>query len=570
MDRWINVFEQLLTRGIAPQQYPSSDHFPTYNDDANNMMSSLHLDTDDEPRSRALGASSRANSVRFDETANQNHFSSHSARPSFDYPSRQSSGYSGLQMAERTPSHKSEGRSTSVHSLRSLASGRTSSINLDDGTGDTSPMDTPGLSPGQKILGPAPAIIRCWAERIFKNENAYHVAVGSGSCRSWIDLRLIKKLGVEQAIVSHDDEGGLRTMMLRLYFVDGVHNIKDAPKRVHQGRNNDILMPSLELDFCVLENTSSDLANKAIQIYLGADILQDRQADILFSSQKFTILDNDDKRVSMPIRRPEDVASFNTLRLTGDPPPNVSPNTAEVSVPPPDTPYLNGLGRSSTVYTPSTTASPPPAAPPGLPTNAGKYRPPGALAAEHGSSDSTKQSAAGSDVETRPVSRQSASSRPSLSLLNTRHDEPSAQPGSQPSTVPASSSSERWGGWRRDAASTTPASAAANGGSMDFAAASKGRETSYARKETGMKVLKPKMANRTFSGSTSASTAIATPSTATASPSDGRTTSRFFPEARSRGDVDSEARSAQKENQGLLKASRTNPIGSASAFSWAK
>lgn len=524
------------------------------------MMSSLHLDAEDEPRSRALGATSRANSVRFDETANQNHFSSHSSRPSLDYTSRQSSGYSGgLHMNERTPSHKSEGRASSAHSMRSLASGRASSLGLDDGTGDSSPLDTPAIAPGQLILGPAPAIIRVWLDRNFKNETVHYAAACTGSARSWIDSRLIQKLSIEGAVRSNDR--GPRTLLWRLYFTEGVQD----PKSSTRSRSPICRMPSLELEFCVVERGTTEAESKAIQIVIGSDVLRNQAADIMFSQNKIFMLDNEGKKLTIPLVRPEDPAVFNTLALRADAPAS-SLRSTEAEMPLKDQLYqLNGLGKgSSSIYTPSATASPPP-----TDSSSGKYRPPGALAAESGSSEPTKLGAPGSDVEARPVSRQSSSSRPSLSMLNTRQDDASSQGSSQPAQ-PSAGSSSIWGSWRsRDGApsSATPAASTTGAGSMDWGAASKGRETSYTRKETGMKVLKPKTASRTFSGT------AATPTTAgTSSPAEGRNTSRFFPGGRDSGEeVSSETKPNAKETQTPVSSkpsSKANPIGSGSAFNW--
>jgi hypothetical protein len=119
-----------------------------------------------------------------------------------------------------------------------------------------------------------------------------------------------------------------------------------------------------------------------------------------------------------------------------------------------------------------------------------------------------------------------------------------------------------WSNWRRDGATsaTTPS------GGLDWANAGKSRETSYQRKESGIKVLKPKTASRTIS-STAASTA------STNSGADGK--SRFFDDGRR---IDSNI-DAKKENPNPASSSnagnvpgapkaKSNPIGGGSAFSW--
>lgn len=105
----------------VPLQQPPVDQFQHFDDEANNMISSLHLDADDEPR-RSMGATSRANSVRFDETANTNHFS-HSSRASGDFMLRTSSALGGLQLGERSMSYKSGARQlATLASLRCFRS----------------------------------------------------------------------------------------------------------------------------------------------------------------------------------------------------------------------------------------------------------------------------------------------------------------------------------------------------------------------------------------------------------------------------------------------------------------
>ncbi|KAK4546614.1 hypothetical protein LTR36_001831 [Oleoguttula mirabilis] len=549
----------------APLQQPPADQFRGFDDEANNLMSSLHLDAEDEPR-RGMGANSRANSVRFDESANQNHFS-HSSRPSADLLSRTSSGLGGLQLTERSSSHKSDGRASSAHSMRSAASGRANSLNLDTGysLGDSnrSPFDTPALAPGLLLLGSVPAIIRCWMNTNFKHDALLYAAVCTGSYRSYLDLCLIHKLGFEDSI-SSDDEG-IRTIELPVYFPEAVPH----PASSRSGSPAPQL-PTLTVDFQVVESTTSEAETKAIQIFLGSDVLRAHNADILFSSNSMTLFDDERSKLSIPLVRPENEAAFRGLYVTSG---------APQSAPPPsrlakgvrEQPYLNGLGQgSSAASLSSAAASPPP----------GKYRPPGAIAAEVGTSESAKAGAAGSDSEVRPASGQSNSSRPPLSLLNTSAEGPDQPVDSSAQTTPLRSGSSPaiWSNWRRDgttaSAATTPQSS-----SLEWAGASKAREASYQRKDTGIKVLKPKTTSRTFSTASASSVAAAA-----ASPL-GESRSRFFDEGRRRSGFDDAqgARAAvgdvAAKKDGPIPAAaaaaalaapktKANPIGGGSAFSW--
>ncbi|KAI7008575.1 UCH-domain-containing protein [Hortaea werneckii] len=541
----------------APLQQPPADQFRGFDDEANNLMSSLHLDAEEEPR-RGMGATSRANSVRFDESANQNHFS-HSTRPSVDFLSRTSSGLGGLQMTERTSSHKSDGRASSVHSMRSAASGRASSLNLDTGYGlgdaNRSPLDTPGLAPGLLLLGSVPAIIRCWMNTNFKHDALLYAAVSTGSYKSFLDVRLIQKLGFEEHIKPEED--GVRTVELPVYFPEAVPH--PASSRSSSPAPQ---LPTLTVNFQVVE-TALGTESKAIQIFLGSDTLRAHSADILFSSNSMTLLDDERSKLSIPLVRPENEATFNSLHTTSSAPQTAVPAAKAAEQVKERPPFLNGLGRESPgASISSATASPPP----GL----GKYRPPGVLAAETHLAYPAKAGATGSGSDSRPASRASSMSRPSSTLPKT-----SAEPSEQQSADSAGQSgmprpgggSAIWGNWRQGSIalpSSTPQPAG-----LDWANAGKNREISYQRKDTGIKVLKPKSASRTVS--TSSTAASAAPS-----PADGK--SRFFDEGRRRSGVDDPtAKPAQgelkKENQSTstnaaAPKTKANPIGGASAFSW--
>ncbi|KAK0366970.1 hypothetical protein LTR91_002865 [Friedmanniomyces endolithicus] len=553
----------------APVQQPPSDQFRGFDDEAINLMSSLHLDAEDEPR-RAMGANSRANSVRFDESANQNHFS-HSSRASLDFMSRTSSGLGGLQMTERTTSHKSDGRASSAHSMRSAASGRASSLNLESGfsLGDsnTSPVDTPALAPGLLLLGFVPAIVRCWMNTNFKHDALLYAAVCTGSYKSYLGLRLIQKLGFEASITS--DEANNRTVHLPVYFPEAVTH--PASSRSSSPAPQ---LPTLTVRFQVVDQAAGHETN-AIQIYLGSDILRAHSADILFSSNSMTLFDDDRSKLSIPLVRPEDEGAFKGLYVSTGSPHASQPVSKPVEAVK-EILLLNGHGNGSS----AASASSSPASP--LP---GKYRPPGVLAAISGPADLVKLGATGSDIDVRPASRASNASRPSLTMISTstEAEEVPVDAGAQTTPLQSGSSPAIWGSWRRDggasSATSTPVSS-----SQDWAGAGRTREASYQRKESGIKVLKPKTASRTFSTSATVTAAAA------ASPGLGDGKSRFFDEGRRRSGADtsvgkpavieearkdtlalsavaSGGRAASASAAGAPKT-KANPIGGGSAFSW--
>ncbi|KAF2715927.1 UCH-domain-containing protein [Polychaeton citri CBS 116435] len=501
----------------TPQQAPR-DRFRDFDDEANNLMSSLHLDADEEPRNpRGLGAASRANSVRFDETANQNHFA-HSSRSSFDFPSRNSSGLGGLQLNERSSSHKSDGRASSVHSMRSAASGRANSLNLDTGysLGDAgrSPLDPPGLAPGVLLMGSVPAIIRCWMNTNFKHDALLYAAICTGSFKSYLDLRLIHKLGFQDQIDVADD-GHARTVDLPVFFPEAVPH--PASSRSSSPAPQ---LPTITVCFEVIERTeyADNDEDKSIQIFIGSDTLKAHNADILFSTNTVTLFDDDRSKLNIPLVRPENESTFKSLRVTGDAHLHKPPPTPLADVEKEYRPYLNGLGQNlSVISTSKDTVSPPPG---------GEHRPPSPSTDLNDSLQSRKLGAIGSENGSHLASARpspSPSIRPSLSSINTRSESADSESLGSSGPVRSGSSPAIWSNWRRDTGPSTTAIAPAQSNSLDWATK---------RKESGMKILKPKSASRTTS------TQYAAPVVA---PSPGEGKSRFFDHGSRRS---SDARSA--------------------------
>lgn len=511
-----------------------------------------------------MGATSRANSVRFDESANQGHWA-HASRSSLDFMPRSTSSLGGLPMNERSSSHKSDGRASSVHSVRSAASGRASSLNLDTAYGLGEPTrrspETPIIAPGLLLLGSVPAIIRCWMNTNFKHDSLLYAAIASASYKSHIDSRLIQGLGFEDRTM--DSPLGGRVIQLPVYFPEAVPHAASSRSSSPAPQ-----VPTLTIEFNIVDHDHETSDSKTIQIFLGSDALRAHNADILFSSNTLTLYDDDQCKLSIPLVRPENEATFNRLHTTGEvrfhePPQHEMPEETAVQ----HRTHLNGLGQNmpgSAAVSLSAASS----------LIGEKYRPPGVIAA--GSTEvSPRPSEGGRSTPERPSSRENASFRPSLSLLGTRSEsrEPTQDVGSSQSTPAHTSTSPAiWSSWRREAPS--------QGGQADASSSAKKQETGYQRRDTGIKVLKPTRTNsRAFSG----------PATASPSPADGR--SRFFDEGKRRGPSEggagddkqitapslSRKSSSTKENQssagaavgaGTAVRTRTNPAGGASAFSW--
>jgi len=548
---------------LAPLQTPSNEQFKDFDDESTNLIGSLHLDADDEPR--RMGATSRANSVRFDESANQGHWS-HASRSSLDFMPRSASSLGGVAMNERTSSHKSEGRASSVHSVRSAASGRASSLNMDTTYSLTesgrSPLETPGVAPGLLVLGSVPSIIRCWMNTDFKHNALLYAAVSSASHKSHLDVRLLHKLGFQDRIVQ--SVSGDRTVELPVYFPEAVphpvsvRSSSPAPQ-----------VPSLTIEFTVVDHVSDNGESMSIQIFIGSDTLRRNNADIMFSSNSMTLFDDEQCKLSIPLVRPENEAVFNRLYTTGATTSDLKTIGTTDDTPIQHDALLNGLGQklkevSDTAKATSSASS-----------SSGKYRPPGVIAAESGASSPRRSEDEATVDETVPTREGATAGRTPLQVSTERAEvkDTSSEAGSwQPTSAQASPAI--WSNWRRD----TPS----QNSQFDWTGSGKKQDGGYQRRDTGIKVLKPmRTASRTVSLSASSP-----------SPADGK--SRFFDEGKKRSGMDTMASDEKrtrapslgrslsgnaKENQQAAGAgsgagaetapkTRTNPIGGASAFSW--
>lgn len=469
-----------------------------------------------------MGATSRANSVRFDESANQGHWA-HASRSSIDFLPRSASSMGGLGMTERTSSHKSDGRASSVHSVRSAASGRASSINLD--LGYASPVDTPAVAPGLLILGPVPAIVRCWINTNFKHDALLYAAVSTASYKSQIDLRIVQNLGLEDFII--ESAAGTRLISLPIYFAEAVpHPISTrssspAPQ-----------VPSVTVEFNIVGPSQTTFESKAIQIVIGSDVLRSRNADILFSSNSMALYDDDQCKLSIPLVRPENEDTFNSLFVSSAPP--LPPRSEGLTQQ--NQPQLNGLGQTEPIASatepdfdvetapePITEVVQPPV-----------QKPLTSLVPSRSRQQSLSTKAA--PLETKDVSTSAQTSSP-------------AQPVSSPSI---------WSNWRRETSSQANASDAGN--------TTKSKDNGYQRRDAGIKVLRPtRTISRTFSGASVSSSTVA----------DGK--SRYFDEGKKRvgadtvaGEEKTSSRKIVGDSQDELVTSKTraNPAGGASAFSW--
>ncbi|KAJ5542528.1 hypothetical protein N7535_004950 [Penicillium sp. DV-2018c] len=257
--------------------------------------SAVGFDGEEEPRRGA----SRANSVRFDESAI--HGYGQASRPGTEPPVRTGSGLSTHPLLERTFSHQSDGRLSS--SGQSHHSARTNSLRLITRLSGTTPIESPLMPPpGLFLLGPVPAIVRCWLTDDFTNSSLLYAAVCSGSYVSTLSLSTVRNAGMENMIVREDD---VQYIKLPLYLPEAlIHPSSSRPGTpTHQ-------VPAVTIRFVVRD---TDAGSNAIQIIIGSDVMRAHNADILFSQDKLVMVDDEHNRISVPLVRPEQDSVFKTL-----------------------------------------------------------------------------------------------------------------------------------------------------------------------------------------------------------------------------------------------------------------
>lgn len=292
---------------------PHNDVFDDLDEQGEQLLGSLHLGpTEEEPVRR--GAASRANSVRFDESAlHGSSWGGQNNRHSGDFgPVRPGSGL----MMERSLSHKSDGRHSSaghsVHSHHSVASGRASSLGLDTnfmvGDDDDESFDIPGPPPSFYVLGTVPSIVRCWLTTNFAHGTLLYADVCTGSQKSTVDFSLLKELDLLDEI--QRDVDGVWRARLNVYFAEAV-----ITQHSNRSGSTPGPVPSAGVYFEVVGTEPGVQAqnNKAIRIYLGSDALRAHSADVMFSQNTMTLYSSERDRLQVPFVRPEDEAAFRNI-----------------------------------------------------------------------------------------------------------------------------------------------------------------------------------------------------------------------------------------------------------------
>lgn len=510
---------------LVPLQQPRAEDFSNFDTNPSNLIGNLQLDADEEPR--RLGTTSRANSVRFDETANHAHWAQASRSSSLELLSRNGSGLGGLSMSERSFSHKSDGRQSSAgHSVHSATSGRANSLT---GYGLNTPVEPPALAPGYFYMGPVPAIIRCWLTTNFKHGTLLYAAVCSGSYASYLDIRLINRLGFQDRVTKSTGEPP--KIKLPVYLSEAVP--VSASSRSSSAAPE---LPCVDVEFQVVERSADEADTKTVQIILGSDMLRRHNADILFSTDQLILYDDECSKLQIPLVRPEDEKAFKSLFTMSGGPNSVS-ETASIEKTH-DTPAEpTSTGTSSTNDRPAV-ASP-------------RLNGFGHAGDSH------------DDAESRSLEQ-----RPLLGLSTNRMEaKDTATEASPTSAGPRSGTSPAiWSNWRRDTDKPS---------SLDWGNAGKSTDSKYQRRDTGIKVLKPmKASSRVLSSGTSQSS-----STATSGQSrffdDGKrrisnVSSNEAGEPQLRRSVSGEKAKEVVPTSTKLRTSTANPVGGASAFGWMK
>ncbi|KAF4121240.1 hypothetical protein GMORB2_2202 [Geosmithia morbida] len=314
---WNSPFPGILSG--TPQHGPVSqpDDFDDFDEQGDQLLGSLHLGpAEEEPVRR--GAASRANSVRFDESAlHGSSWAGHTRRPSGDLtPARPGSGL----FMERSLSHKSDGRHSSaghsVHSHHSMASGQASSLGLDTNFAveddDDSSLDIPGPPPAFYILGTVPSIVRCWLTTNYAHATLLYADICTGSQKSTVDDSLVKELGLGDEA----ERGADGTWRIRLNVY-----LSEAVVVHHSGRSPSLDRP-IPFISVLFEITGTDgpgtlgEGGGGVRIFIGSDALRAHSADIMFSRNTMILYGDDKSRLRVPFVRPEDETSFENISTT--------------------------------------------------------------------------------------------------------------------------------------------------------------------------------------------------------------------------------------------------------------
>ncbi|KAI5779711.1 hypothetical protein EDC01DRAFT_291837 [Geopyxis carbonaria] len=294
-----------FTQQPNPPEQPSN-FGNGFDSQQNLVLSGLQLDEVDVPRRGA----SRANSVRFDDSATTNHWIHDNSPGASDYfgGHRSSSNVGGYPMTERSSSHKSDQRSDGRQSsMRSFGGvDLTHSFEGENGnfhaSGQVNDILDSCLHPAITATGSAPAIVRCWLNSA-SFEPLLYAVVCTGSARSSVEMSLITRLGLQDLIEQREKEAHIRLTVF----------LADAISQQRTGATGPPKMIRVAVDFVVLSSRHQTNANDEIGIFLGSDFLSSYTVDVLFSERHLLLHVDDGRKVFVPFRRPDSEKKFSDI-----------------------------------------------------------------------------------------------------------------------------------------------------------------------------------------------------------------------------------------------------------------
>lgn len=574
----------------GPVQMPNNEVFDDFDDEqGQNLLGSLHLDADEEPTRR--GAASRANSVRFDEATLHASNWGQSARHSGEFgPARPGSGLGGPTLMERSFSHKSDGRHSSaghsVHSFHSVASGRTSSLGLDlllgssrdDDDDDSSPIEITRPPPGLMFLGPVPSIVRCWLTTQYAHDTLLYAVVCTGSQKSTLDYSLLKELNlVDEA---HRNINGVLHASLPVYFAEAT--VAQSSSRSSSPSRRQVPYINVDFEITGTENAEVGDHKQAIRIFVGSDTLTSNSADLLLSQNRMTLFGNGDDRdrLSVPFVRPEDESTYRHITTL-----NVVPEKPKLNASAPA--FVSGDPRPQTAVVPDqaeTSVSH---------TDAGESELPSPFSSTTNQPAYSSKTTATSAPSDSGSERQQRDTAPSVEESIGKENATNSDGGGR-----RDSTAGIWGSWRQGGSAGGGEAAQRENGLSGYQPAGRGGRN--------MKILKPQKSVSISSSATRNGTGFDTPATSRSSgefsrrKSQGAASSTFDPNGSSspvpaptvRWDTvrrsvsaatpsalssnsggapptpTSTSTSATTDNKPKAPATRANPVGGASAFSW--
>ena len=176
------------------------------------------------------------------------------------------------------------------------------------GSMTNSPKAAGNPPPAFYVLGPVPAIIRCWLTETFSNDSLLYAAVCTGSYASCITTSLVRRCGLDDQSF---EENGVRKIKLPIYLTEAT---------IHQSSSRSASpapqVPTLTAKFVVVDSAAED---RSVQVIIGSDILRAHSADILLSQDKLMLFDEERNRLAVPLVRPENDAIYKGLFTRASP-----------------------------------------------------------------------------------------------------------------------------------------------------------------------------------------------------------------------------------------------------------